>query len=176
MSLSSVGVFSGYGRQSWRSQDVLRPLSSKLYDFGVLLFSRRITSNPRLSRLELGSGTSVEICWCEVGLGVNLRAPLYPHQIDERIKLGVPPLYNTVISSSATSLWCQIWSSDGRRLIYFFDSKTAPGSSTVDDGGNFTQVRGKGWSSLADDRFVNFSVARFLFGIFAACCCFVSSW
>ncbi|CAN0082592.1 unnamed protein product [Ectocarpus sp. 12 AP-2014] len=33
----------------------------------------------------------------------------------------------------------QIWSSDGRRLIYVFDAKTAPGSSAVDDGGNFTQ-------------------------------------
>ncbi|CBN77164.1 conserved unknown protein [Ectocarpus siliculosus] len=33
----------------------------------------------------------------------------------------------------------EIWSSDGRRLIYFFDAKAAPGSSTVDDGGNFTQ-------------------------------------
>ncbi|CAN0138562.1 unnamed protein product [Ectocarpus fasciculatus] len=33
----------------------------------------------------------------------------------------------------------QIWSSDGRRLIYFFDAKTAPGASAIDDGGNFTQ-------------------------------------
>lgn len=35
----------------------------------------------------------------------------------------------------------QIWSSDGKRLIYFFDAKIAPGVSVLDDGGHFTQVR-----------------------------------
>eukprot|EP00903_Cladosiphon_okamuranus_P007070 g6871.t1 len=33
----------------------------------------------------------------------------------------------------------QIWSSDGKRLIYFFDAKLASGSSALIDGGHFTQ-------------------------------------
>eukprot|EP00752_Nemacystus_decipiens_P011247 g9995.t2 len=33
----------------------------------------------------------------------------------------------------------QIWSSDGKRLIYFFDAKIAPGSSSLIDSGHFTQ-------------------------------------
>ncbi|CAM9501906.1 unnamed protein product, partial [Pylaiella littoralis] len=33
----------------------------------------------------------------------------------------------------------QVWSSDGKRLIYFFDAKLAPNSPEFDDGGHFTQ-------------------------------------
>ncbi|CAM9255384.1 unnamed protein product, partial [Hapterophycus canaliculatus] len=33
----------------------------------------------------------------------------------------------------------QIWSSDGKRLIYFFDAKIASGLTALDDGGHFTQ-------------------------------------